>query len=253
MNIGLTFPTKNRVEKVKRLILSIKNSLKPNSHIVHFCLALNVTDIAVKDYLKLAHNFECDNLKFHFIYMNHWRGLGFSFNVICKDLPKEVETISMFGDDMIIPESQKVFDKIEDTLMRKWAPDHIGAIWFNDGTPHNFQCTNPIAINGFVHVNWYKALGIFVPGEFIGDYSDNWLSDTARALGRFEVVRDLKIPHLHVLYNPSENDKTARDKIAYEKQIRYKASMVWGKQISQTPKTLEKLRKFIEQQNGKIV
>jgi len=245
MNIGLTIPTKNRVEKVKRLVESVKNSLKPDSHTIYFCLGINLNDPKLKDYLLLSKKYTSQNIKFHITYLNIWRGLGFAFNCICKNLPSEVETITMFGDDMIIPKSQEVFDRVEEFLMKKCAPDHIGAIWFNDNTPHNFSCQNPIAINGFVHRNWHKALGYFIPGDFVGDYSDNWLSDIARSVNRFEVVRDIQIPHLHVNFNPNETDKTAIEKLQYERKIKYRAASIWGKQLKLMPSVVEKLRRFI--------
>jgi hypothetical protein len=246
MNIGLTIPTKNRVEKIKRLVESVKTSLTPNTHTVYFCLGLNINDSALKNYLLLAKKYTCENIKFHITYLSKWKGLGFAFNCISKRLPKEVETITMFGDDMIIPDSQKVFNKVEETLMKKWAPDHIGVVCFNDATPYNFASNSPIAINGFVHRNWYNALGYFIPGEFVGDYSDNWLADIARSINRFEAVKQIKIPHLHVTYNPSEHDKTASDKLQFEKTVKYEAKQIWQQQVKLMPQVVQTLNSYIK-------
>ena len=151
----------------------------------------------------------------------------------------------MFGDDMILPQSQDVFDKVEDFLIRQCAPHHIGVIWFNDDTPYNFSNRNPIAINGFVHRNWYEALGFFVPEEFIGDYSDNWLSDIARAINKYQIVRTIKIPHLHCTFNPLEADTTASEKLSFEKKTKYTASVVWKKQLQLMPNIVRKLNNYM--------
>ena len=125
----------------------------------------------------------------------------------------------MIADDMIFGSpADLICDEIETTL--KGWPDMIGGVVFNDRS-YNFDRPMPIAMNGFFHRNWFRALGYFFPNEIKGDYADNYLTDVCLMLERYHVCRTLEIPHLHQTYFAEEADETGNNKRVWEQSVGY--------------------------------
>lgn len=241
-------PVAGRVAKLGRLI----NSMQPlTSHTVTYCLGLDAGAKDRADYDKLFADVTSDTVKIHVTELTSWHGLGVAFNTVCRDLPDHVETIAMFGDDMVFETpAEEVFNEVESNINR-WAPSKIGCVIFNDRSwnfhPDRLKQGPPIAINGFLHRNWIDALGHFFPDEIVGDYADNYITELCVSCNRYAEIHDKYIPHLHQSFNPAERDATGNKKIKYEKNVvKYDGNTVWTSTIQpMLPRHLSQLLNYI--------
>jgi len=228
MHIGLTFPTKGRVEKVERLIASLRG-FDPDKHKVTLYLGLSEDDPQYDLYLDLETRYKGD-ISVKCVTLSKWEGLGEAFNEIIEKSGDEIETYSMFGDDMVFKSSpQIVFDEIEHFFNSECDASKLGVISFNDGF-HNKNRPDPIAINGFVHSNWVDCLGMFIPSSFYADYSDNWLADIGKMIGRWKYCPDITIEHLHFVYNKSEMDDRCLEKLKFDQSRSQRSSVIYDRE-----------------------
>lgn len=92
-------------------------------------------------------------------------------------------------------------------------PDRIVFVFGNDDSPHN----GTFGTHGFIHRNWVKAVGYFVPPYFSSDYNDTWLNDVARMIDRHRHIPILT-EHMHPDLNKAELDQTHKDRIKRHKK-----------------------------------
>ena len=93
-------------------------------------------------------------------------------------------------DDIVVKEFEKY-------------PDKIALIYGEDGIQHGNTATLP-----FVHRNWVKTVGRFLPTHFINEFGDRWLTDVATKVGRRVYLPDLYIQHLHPAHGGMPYDDT---------------------------------------------
>lgn len=67
--------------------------------------------------------------------------------------------------------------------------------------------------HGFLHRNWFNAVGYVLPPYFSSDFADKWLNDVANAIGR-RVYLNFVTEHLHPLFGKAEWDKTHQERLA---------------------------------------
>lgn len=89
------------------------------------------------------------------------------------------------------------FNKIE---------DRIAFIYPNDG--YNGE---KLGTHGFFHKNWFNTLGYISPPIFTVDYSDNYIMNVSRAIGRSIYLPDILVEHMHWTFGKSEFDSTSQD------------------------------------------
>jgi hypothetical protein len=110
------------------------------------------------------------------------------------------------GDDIVFRtkhwdrEVINTFDKLE---------DKIGYVFGRDGSVHDGK----YGTHGFVHKNWFNALGYICPPVFSGDYSDTWINDVAKLVDR-HIFIDILTEHMHPDFAKTELDDTYREKYA---------------------------------------
>jgi hypothetical protein len=85
-------------------------------------------------------------------------------------------------------------------------PDKIGYIYPNDG--HHGE---NLGTHGFFHKNWLDVLGYLVPPIFTVDYSDNYVMDVSKGIGRSIYIEDILVEHMHWTFGKSEFDSTSRE------------------------------------------
>lgn len=119
-------------------------------------------------------------------------------------------------------------------------PDKIVLVHGDDGDP-NKEKTN--ATMPFIHANWIKAVGRYLPSYFSGDFTDTWLSDIANALGR-RVKIDIYTEHIHPAFGKRENDKTDSEK--WVKHFKDNMPQKYLDTLPERLEDIEKLKKFIE-------
>lgn len=107
------------------------------------------------------------------------------------------------GDDVVFRTAG--WDKIvEDHFVS--IPDRISYAFGNDGS----ETGTTFGPHGFIHRNWYNAIGYFGARGYICDFIDKWLMDVAGMVGRCNYV-DVLIEHLHPVWNKADQDDTYRD------------------------------------------
>lgn len=90
-------------------------------------------------------------------------------------------------------------------VKQAFPEDGIAMVFANDGHPSrgDNHGTHP-----FVHKNWVDAVGYFLPPGYVADWSDQWLNDVARDIGRHIYLPDVWIEHLHPALGKAIYDKT---------------------------------------------
>lgn len=79
------------------------------------------------------------------------------------------------------------------------TPDRIRYVWGNDG----WKRFRRWGTHGFIHRNWVNAVGYFVPPlTFYG--MDDWFTVIAKKVGRADLLEDMLIEHLHVMFQKTE-------------------------------------------------
>jgi hypothetical protein len=85
-------------------------------------------------------------------------------------------------------------------------PDKIAYVYPNDG--HHGEV---LGTHGFFHRKWYDILGYLCPPIFSVDYSDNYIMDVARGVGRAVYLDNILVEHMHWTFSKSDFDDTARE------------------------------------------
>lgn len=81
--------------------------------------------------------------------------------------------------------------------------DRIVLVYGRDGYQDEALATHP-----FLHRNWMKTVGYFVPPYFTASYDDTWLNDVADMIGRKRFVPEVLIEHMHPAAGKALSDQT---------------------------------------------
>lgn len=84
--------------------------------------------------------------------------------------------------------------------------DKIGFVFPNDG-----HWGAELGTHGFFHRRWFQTLGYLSPPVFTVDYSDNYIADISRAVGRYMYMPEVLIEHMHWTFGKSAFDQTAKE------------------------------------------
>lgn len=87
--------------------------------------------------------------------------------------------------------------------------DRIVFVFGDDTAIHK----NPFGTHGFLHRNWVKVIGYFVPPYFSSDYNDTWLNEVSGALGRKIYIPDIITEHMHYTLGKSEIDQNTLERL----------------------------------------
>ena len=85
-------------------------------------------------------------------------------------------------------------------------PDKIAFAFPNDG-----HWGAELGTHGFFHRRWFQTLGYLSPPVFTVDYSDNYIADISRAVGRYMYMPEVLIEHMHWTFGKSAFDQTAKE------------------------------------------
>lgn len=121
------------------------------------------------------------------------------------------------------------------------VPDKILLVYGDDGNPNNATAN---ATMPFIHKNWIKAVGRYLPPYFSGDFIDTWLTALADGVGR-KVKIDIYTEHLHPAFGKREQDQVDKDK--WEKHFSGNMPQKYLDTEPERLEEIEKLKKFIEE------
>lgn len=146
------------------------------------------------------------------------------------------DILMMGGDDMVF--HTKRWDSIVKKAFDLYS-DKIVLVYGDDGDPnHESYGTAP-----FIHRNWVKVVGRYLPPYFSGDFTDTWLNAVADALGRKMKV-DIYTEHIHPAFGKRERDDT--DNAKWHKHFRDDMPGKYLDTLDERVSEIKKLRKFIQ-------
>ena len=192
MKISILLPTKARRNNLIRLFNSIKNT------------ARNINNI------EISMRCDYDDSVAPVVYEEFKKSLDLKFKLGESQLDRSIfwkdalsnatgEIFMSCGDDIVFETNH--WDDIVINEFLKYE-DRILFLFGNDG----YQFGNMGAHN-FVHKNWVKALGYYLPTGFKSYFQDNWIDDVARKANRRKYMPDLKITHMHYVVGKAPKDE----------------------------------------------
>lgn len=131
--------------------------------------------------------------------------------IVLSQMWNECQTMAIgyyyghMGDDVIF--RTKGWDE---QIIYSFPEDKIAFVHGCDGSD---QDNIGFGTHGFIHRNWVKAVGYFVPPYFSCDYNDTWLNDVSDMIGRHVFVEDVLIEHMHPAWKKRETDQTDNERI----------------------------------------
>lgn len=99
---------------------------------------------------------------------------------------------------------KQAFDQYEDKIVFVY-PDLNGYPW------QGGKLTSDHCPHFFLHKNWVKTVGYFVPPHFWHWYVDTWWRDVAKIINRRHIIQDLRIP---LLVDFADDTDSRKDKLS---------------------------------------
>lgn len=231
---SLLVPTRGRPDSMKRFCDSAWSTAQ-DSERVEIVFYVDSDDRASLDYYEsVKHDARIKLVVGPRIY------LAEAWNVLCRAATYDI--VMQTGDDAVFRTQNwdihvlAEFDK---------TPDKIVFVYAKDGVQNG-----KIGTLNFVHKNWVKAVGYYMPPFFYSDYTDTWLTDVAKRIGRAIYLPDVYIEHLHPAAGKAELDKTHQDRLKKVNQTD------WGKIYKalgfKRREDAKRLKQFIQSQGGNV-
>jgi len=220
--ISILIPTRKRPHNIQRLWDSIVRTVR------------NPLDIELVLYIDEDDD-SYDNIKVPFKKVSGKRiVLSDMWNVCAKEACYD---IMMYCGDDIVFRSKNWDRKVIETFDQ--FEDKIAYVFGRDGSVHD----RIYGTHGFVHRNWFKALGYICPPVFSGDYSDTWINVVARLIDR-HIYIDIFTEHMHPDFAKTELDDTYREK--YDRMIKDKTADIYFSMANERYDDAAKLRKVMK-------
>lgn len=215
--ISVLCPSRSRPELAKRMVDSV---LKEPGCEIEIILYLNEDDPLLSEYI--------ENIKTAKIIIGPDQSTSYSWNLMAEQAAYDI--LMLIGDDTMIETENwgiivtSEFDKVDDKILMV-AP--------KAGTLGRGKCPH-----FFLHKNWVKALGYFLPPHFYHHYVDLWIRDIAMSLGRYVHLENFVMPIIknvndEVINRYSRSWLKEKDTYLWEKTSRYKEA------------DIQELKKFI--------
>jgi len=195
-SIGIFCPTRKRPAMLLRLIDSIATNAT-NIERVHFAFYVDSDDELTQGFIKDLR--EKTSLNVTAVIEPHGsRPLSDMYNVLYKHCP--VDIMMQFGDDTVMRTMgwdvmiEEAFSSYHDRLVLVYGKDGI----HNEGFAPHYA----------LHKNWIETLGYASPPYFTADWSDTWMFEIAKQIGRNMFLPGLMIEHMHWSQGKSSVDET---------------------------------------------
>jgi GDP-D-mannose 3',5'-epimerase len=207
---SIVAPTLKRPAAVKAMIESVKASAR-HFHRIQFCFYIDSDDeesrVALTQYA-LDYT-DCAGISF--TTSKEPIKLSGMWNCAYESLATG-EIIMLCADDIRFRtkswdvEIERAFDAVS---------DKVALVFGNDGIQGS-----SLATHSFVHREWIKASGFWLPPYFVADYCDTWLDEVARAIGRITYLPNVVTEHMHYTVGKSEIDENTRQRLKRAEQER---------------------------------
>lgn len=244
--IALLCPTRNRLEKQKRLLESIQ---KTKGDVANFVLYFGVDDDDPAKEQIYEYEKQYSFLKIIPIHNDgKFLGLGRIWNIMASQIFDNV--FAMIGDDMKFETKDWNILIGEEFLDSKLPKDKLKLVFCNDGMRGDgniYAHAAPFPVNSFIHRKYYELTKHYVIDEWKHGYHDNWLNDVFSSIGRKTYKHDIIIRHLHwsIL-----KDQEKIDSVSQNLEKHYKVTHT--NRLYNTPKIVEKRKNEIQLLNNYI-
>jgi hypothetical protein len=213
--ISVLIPTRKRPENLKRVV----ESMRTTSSEVEVCCYIDTDDPGSSK-------------------MAWWLGINFTVEPRCvmSDMWNKLTSIAS-GDIFMLCADDVVFRTNGWDVMVEQAfaecPDKILMAYGDD------LCGNgkEFATLPFVSRKWVETVGYFTPPGFSGDYSDTWLNDVAKMIGRSKPLPFVN-EHLHPVWGKAPMDETYQEKLDRQGNI----AELYNSRLAERQADAEKLR-----------
>lgn len=228
--ISIICPTRNRPANITRFISNLR-SKATNEKNLQFVFYVDEDDsISTPAIMKFQ------ELNLHITYGKRVFASEM-FNTLYKDCNHDI--IFNAGDDMVIHNQGwdqriiNIFNSSKDKILMVYGPDGY--------QPRTF------GTHFFIHKNWIKVQGNYIPVNLSSDYVDTWYNDIADQLKRKIILDDFGLEHLHPLAGKAEYDSTYTDRIRLKSKYRPDLKFDEAKALKEL--TISNLQKFINESN----
>jgi len=235
MKIVLMCPTRNRLNKLLNLVVSLATTIKSDN--VELILGVDEDDPAIKYY-----DYLCKNIPFikKIVFKNNKKFLGLSYmwNKMARDVSADI--YGLIGDDMIFKSQDWDVEIIKE--FENAPEDKIIMVHCNDGMRgegNKYAMVPPLCVNFFVHKNYLRATGYFVQPYMDNTHHDTWVQVIFNNIKRVIYRHDILIKHLH--YSETTDKKMDDISVNLEKL----RENIWNNN--------EWLAKYAKEMDGEVV
>jgi hypothetical protein len=230
MKIALLVPSRERIDKKKQLIDSIKSTVKDIDN-VSLYFGIDEDDPVREQaavFCKENTFIKIVNIKNNGKFLN----LGVLWNICARESNEDI--ISMIGDDMVF-------------ITKNWDEEILKEFEYPQCPKDNFKMVHcydgkwgpKIAVNAFIHRSYMDLTGYFMREEFPVDKVDIWLQQIYMAFGRLVYRGDIHIEHKHWSFRKSMIDNVVfRMRAGGREQI---SVNLWDKMLPERMKEAEML------------
>ena len=195
--ISVLVPTRGRPDSMQRFCESCL-SLADDANKVEVIFYIDDDDRASREYYdKVSSNGSIRAVIGPRIY------LAEAWNVLCRAAKYDI--VMQTGDDALFRTQgwdTRVLAEFEK------VPDKILFVFVRDGIQNGKMGT----LN-FLHKNWVKTVGYYLPPYFYSDFTDTWLTDVAKRIKRSCYLNDVFVEHLHPAAGKAELDQTHQERL----------------------------------------
>lgn len=235
MKISLLVPSRERLNLKLTLVSSIITSVKDINN-VEVVFGVDEDDPTREIVNKISNAIPCVkvvNIK------NNGKFIGINniWNILAANTKNEI--FGYIGDDMVFKTSGWDEMILEEFNSKNCPNDNIKLVHCYDGH-RNFD---EICVNAFVHRKYYETLGYFTKGEFLINWSDQWMYQTFNAFKRVKYRRDIHIQHNHWVYGGRQRDNTA-DRMLSDNHDKI-SDKLWYDLVDERIEAVNKLSKYL--------
>jgi len=144
------------------------------------------------------------------------------------------------GDDMVFKTrnwDKKILDEFNDDNLPN---DKIKLVHCYDG----YRDKDEISVNAFIHKKYTEILGYMCKGEFLINWSDQWMYQTFKAFDRVKYRRDIHIQHNHWVFGQRSKDKVAERMLS--DQHDRKSDALWYELVDERIADVKKLSEYLK-------
>jgi hypothetical protein len=149
------------------------------------------------------------------------------------------DILGYIGDDMIFM-TPGWDSKIIDELTNKLPEDKIKLVHCYDG----YRDKDEISVNAFIHKKYTEILGYMCRGEFLINWSDQWMYQTFKAFDRVKYRRDIHIQHNHWVFGQRSKDKVAERMLSDQHDS--KSDALWYGLVDERIADVKKLSEYLK-------